>query len=179
MGRGRNWSSLREKKFLFWGLSKRQQLGRERVSRELWKARQKAYVPSTERRAFITLLRQIRTTSPPLTFWIAKFHKPNSSAEQTGEKPKCNMIFYQQSSSFAISLSKEQFTSIIPQQQHQLLYKKMLYKRIFCIYESMMFSSSSPKYHRLHMIPIAGCSAAAGRLKRDWKFSTGVLIKTF
>lgn len=89
----RNWSFLREKKFLFWGLSKRQHLGREGVSRELWKAQQRAYVPSTERRAFITLLRQIQTTSPPLTFWIAKFHKPNSSAAQTGEKIQTTWYF--------------------------------------------------------------------------------------
>lgn len=43
-----------------------------------------------------------------------------------------------------------------------------------CIYEPVTFSRFSPKHHRLHMTPIAGCSVAAGRLKRDWKFSAGV-----
>lgn len=50
---------------------------------------------------------------------------------------------------------------------------------MFCIYELMTFSPSSPKYHELHTTPISGCSVAAGRHQKDRKFSVSIGSEEF
>lgn len=100
---------------LFFGTERGTTARERRRKQGLWKARQTAYVPSTERRSFVTALRQIQTMPPSLTSWITESHKPNSSAMQpVRKKNNKNAVwsFINKVAAFAISLSKEQFSSL-------------------------------------------------------------------
>lgn len=85
------------------------------------------------------------------------------------------MVFYQQSSSLCYILEQRtvyfnSFPATISASTQKCSTK------MFHIYGPMTFSPLSPKFRRLHMTPISGCSVAAGRHRKDRKFSVGVSI---
>lgn len=85
------------------------------------------------------------------------------------------MVFYQQSSSLCYILEQRtvyfnSFPATISASTQKCSTK------MFHIYGPMTFSPPSPKFRRLHMTPISGCSVAAGRHRKDRKFWVGVSI---